>query len=65
MNRNEFMEYIEENFSIDGGSKRLISNILWFVEHNYSDENEQYNVLCILLNGTIGLSDSEIKMISL
>ena len=65
MNRNEFMEYIDENFSIDEESKRLINNILWFVEHNYSDENEQYNVLCILLDGTIGLSDSEIKMISL
>lgn len=65
MNRNEFMEYIEENFSINGESKRLINNILWFVEHNYFDENEQYNVLCMLLDGTIGLSDSEIKMISL
>ena len=65
MNRNEFMEYIEENFDISGEAGRLIDNILSFVENNYFDDNEQYRVLCELLDGTIGLSDSEIKKISL
>ena len=64
MNRNEFMEYIEENFAIDRESKRLIYNILWFVEHSY-DKDEQYNVLSLLLDGTIGLSDEEIRRIKL
>lgn len=64
MNKNEFMEYIEENFAIDGESKRLIYNILWFVEHNY-DKDEQYNVLSLLLDGAIGLSDEEIRRIRL
>lgn len=64
MNKNEFMEYIEENFAIAGESKRLIYNILWFVEHNY-DKDEQYNVLSLLLDGAIGLSDEEIRRIIL
>lgn len=64
MNKNEFMEYIEENFSIGGESKKLIYNILWFVEHNYY-EDEQYHVLSLLLDGTIGLSDEEIRKIRL
>lgn len=65
MNRKEFMEYIEENFDISGEAGRLINNILFFVENTYFDENEQYRVLCELLDGTIGLSDNEIKKISL
>lgn len=65
MNKNEFLEYIEENFNISGESYRLISNILDFVECNYPEENEQYNVLCALLDGTIGLTDNEIKQVLL
>jgi hypothetical protein len=65
MNRNEFMEYIRDNFNVDGATQRLINNILYFVENNYSDENEQYKVLCELLDGTIGLTDNEIKEVYL
>lgn len=65
MNREEFMEYIEENFDISGESKRLIDNILCFVENNYPEENKQYRVLCALLDGTIGLTSKEIKKVYL
>lgn len=65
MNRQEFLNYIEENFDISGEAKRLINNILSFVELNYCDENEQYNVLCELLDNTIGLSDEEIRKVYL
>ena len=65
MNKNEFMTYIDENFSIDGSAKRLIRNILDYVEIHITEENEQYLALCDLLDGTIGLSDSEIKKINL
>ena len=61
MNREEFYNYIMDNFNISGEAARLINNILSFVEENFSDENEQYIQLCSLLDGTIGLSDSEIK----
>lgn len=29
MNREEFLEYIEENFTVSGEAKRLINNILF------------------------------------
>ena len=63
MNREQFYQYILDNFSISGEAGRLIRNILYFVENNYTEENEQYRVLCDLLDGTIGLSDAEIKKV--
>lgn len=65
MGRSEFMDYLAENYSISGEAFRLIGNILDFVASNYYDENDQYNALCSLLDGTIGLSDDEIKQIYL
>lgn len=63
MNKEQFFEYIHENFNIDVTSQRLISNILDYIEANYPEENEQYNVLCSLLEGTIGLEDAELKKV--
>lgn len=63
MDREQFYNYILENFSISGETGRLIDNILQFVESHYSGENEQYNALCSLLGGTIGLTDNEIKKV--
>lgn len=65
MNKSEFLLYIEENFNITGESYRLISNILDFVLNNATNENEQYNMLCNLLDGTIGLSDMELRKVYL
>lgn len=65
MNKSEFLLYIEENFNITGESYRLISNILDFVSNNATNENEQYNMLCNLLDGTIGLSDVELRKVYL
>ena len=63
MNREQFYQYILDNFSISGEAGRLINNILHFVEENYTEENEQYMALCDLLDGTIGLSDAEIRKV--
>lgn len=63
MNREQFYNYIVENFTISGEAGRLIDNILQFVETHYPEENEQYNALCSLLDGTIGLTDNEIKKV--
>ncbi len=63
MDREQFYNYIVENFTISGEAGRLIDNILHFVESNYPEENEQYNVLCSLLDGTIGLTDNEIRKV--
>lgn len=64
MNREEFMEYVRENFNLDGATQRLLNNILRRGEC-IADENEQYLFLCDMLDGTIGLSDREIKKICL
>ena len=63
MDKQEFKQYINDNFDISGEAGRLINNILDFVEWNYPEENEQYKVLCSLLDGSIGLTDNEIKKV--
>jgi len=61
MNREEFYNYIMENFMISEEATRLIGNILYFVENNYPYEHEQqYNVLDELSYGTIGLTSEEL-----
>lgn len=63
MDREQFYNYIVENFAISGEAGRLIDNILHYVETYYIKKNEQYNALCSLLDGTIGLTDNEIKKV--
>lgn len=64
MNREEFYNYILENFQIDGATARLINNILIFVENNYPVEfNQQYDILAELLDGTIGITSDELKRV--
>lgn len=63
MNREQFYNYILENFNVSKEAERLIDNILQFVELHYPEENEQYNALCSLLDGTIGLTANEIKKV--
>ena len=65
MNRRQFYDYIIENFDISGEAGRLINNILHYVESQGMTENEQYLTLCELLDGTIGLSDAELKKVCL
>ena len=65
MNRRQFYDYIIENFDISGEAGRLINNILHYVESQGMTENEQYLTLCELLDGTIGLSDAELKRVCL
>lgn len=64
MNREEFYNYILENFQIDGVTARLINNILIFVENNYPVEfNQQYDILTELLDETIGITSDELKKV--
>lgn len=65
MNKPEFMDYLNENFSLTSEEYGFINNILDFVASNYTDENEQYLALSELFENTIGLSDREIRQIHL
>lgn len=65
MNKEEFIQYVDDNFNIIGEAFRLINNILDYVASQGCGEDEQYNMLCMLLDGSIGLSVNEIKQICL
>lgn len=63
MGKEEFYNFIRDNFTFDGGmASRLLWNALTFIETGCTSENEQYDLACELLDG-IGLSDAEIKQI--
>ena len=64
LNRKEAMQYLTTNFSLSGEAQRIIDNILYYVELQDLDEDQQYNMLSSLLDG-IGLTDEEIKRIVL
>ncbi len=65
MNKSEFMDYLNANYSLSCEEYRFIDSILNFVANNYTDYNEQYLALSELFENTIGLSDREIKQIYL
>lgn len=63
MGHEEFMDYVRRTFNVDGATQRMMDNILYYVEK--LPEDDQYAALTELLDGTIGLSDAEIRRISL
>ena len=63
MNKEEFFNYVRDNFEFDGlMAGRLLWNILTAIEGWTTNEDEQYSMACDLLDG-IGLTDAEIKKI--
>lgn len=52
-------EWLLEEFSIDGAAARIIRNVLEYADRMEGDE--QYDFLTEMLDGTIGLSDREIR----
>ena len=51
MGRDEFYQYILDNFTLSGEAARLVNNILQYVEMPGVAENEQYHMLSCLLYG--------------
>ena len=64
LNRAEFIAYVEENFDVSGEYGRLLNNVLIYAENSIEPEN-QHAFLCDMLEGTIGLSEAEIRKINL
>lgn len=58
--KDEFFEYILENFTIDNDGRRLISNILDWIWVQSMDKKDSVNCLMLLLDG-IGLTEDEIS----
>lgn len=63
MNKEAFMEYVRETFDISGSTQRMIENILNYVE--MLPKSEHYAALVALLDGTIGLTEAEIRQVQL
>lgn len=61
MNRDQFMNYISENFSLDGTTMRLIDDILFYAESRFETRSDRIICLTDLLSG-IGLTHDEILM---
>lgn len=64
MNRQEFLDFVSRNFYIGGDAMRLIDNILVYAEKDVSPDDRKA-FLTAMLDGTIGLTDEEIRQISL
>lgn len=65
MNKSEFIAYVEKNFDVSGEFGRLLVNVLTYAEQQGWSEDETYVYLSFMLDGTIGLSDAEIRKINL
>ncbi len=52
-------EWLLEEFDIGGAAARIIRNVLEYADRMEGDE--QYDFLTEMLDGTIGLSDREIR----
>lgn len=52
-------EWLLDEFNIEGAAARIIRNILEYADR--LDGDEQYAFLTEMLDGTIGLSDREIR----
>lgn len=63
MNRKQFVEYVEKNFTVSGEYLRLLDNVLAYAE--CIEEDKQFPFLCDMLDCTIGLSMNEIAAINL
>ena len=63
MNRNEFFEYIIDNFTLSGEAQRLIDNILFYIESRFEDVNDQRIAARDLL-ASIDLEDVEFNLIN-
>jgi hypothetical protein len=60
--RQGFYNYILENYTLDGVACRLLNNILCYAEERAMHGDDLYNYLTEMLDGTMGLSDREIKL---
>ena len=64
MNREEFLGYLNKEFSLSSDCMKIIQNILYYIEEQNLFEHEQHSILSDLLDG-IGLTEDEINMINL
>lgn len=60
MHKDEFFNYLLDNFTLSGEAQRLIYNILSYVELNASDDEDAHYMLNMFFDDTIGITEEEI-----
>jgi len=62
MNKEQFLEYIWENFTLDGTSQRLITSFIDYVCAQSDDDETKWAILYSVLD-SIGMELEEIKQL--
>ena len=62
MNKEQFLEYIWENFTLDGTSQRLITSFIDYVCAQSDDDETKWAILYSVLD-FIGMELEEIKQL--
>lgn len=65
MNREQFVNYVRENFNVSVEFLRLLDNVLYYAELQCWNEDDVYQYLGFILDCNVGLTDREIKQIIL
>lgn len=65
MNRQQFLDYVRENFNVSVEFLRLLDNVLGYAVLQGWDEDDTYLYLSYMLDCNIGLNDNEIKAVVL
>ena len=65
MDREQFINYIREEFDVSVEFLRLLDNVLHYAELQGWDEDDVYQYLDFMLDCNIGLTNQEIKQIIL
>ena len=63
MNRQQFVDYVHDNFNVSVEFLRLLDNVLKYAELQCWDKDEIYSYLDFMLDCSIGLEDKEVRQI--
>ena len=64
MNKEQFLEYIWENFTLDGTSQKLIASFVDYVCAQSDDDETKWTILCSVLD-SIGMESEEVKKVKI
>ena len=62
MNKEQFLEHIKENFTLDGTSQRLIASFVEYVCAQSDDDETKWAILYSVLE-SIGMELEEVKQL--
>lgn len=64
MNEEQFLEYIRENFTLDGTNQGLVASFVDYVCTQSDDDETKWTILCSVLD-SIGMEPEEVKKVKI